>query len=203
MDLADDKTSSFIHQQWESTITPTLAEYIKIPSQSPMFDAECLTNGLQEKVLDMFVAWADNQKLSGYKLEVLRLPQRTPLIFIEIAATAGGLAADDATVLLYGIFFFCVPLSYFHALISVFVFCFFSLFVAGHADKQPPMTETWSDGLGPCMYSFMFLHTCHCKCKLTKTREKKCRHSRHQGWQVVWPWRGRRWLRPFCRSHCR
>jgi acetylornithine deacetylase/succinyl-diaminopimelate desuccinylase-like protein len=59
------------------------------------------------------------RQVAGLSLEVLRLPGRTPLIFMEIAASAGSAASAQDTVLLYG-----------------------------HLDKQPEFCG-WSQGLAP------------------------------------------------------
>jgi acetylornithine deacetylase/succinyl-diaminopimelate desuccinylase-like protein len=80
-----------------------------------MFDANHLTNGYTDKVVSLFSAWVAAQAVPGLKLEVIADAGRTPLLFIEVAATGG-----EGTVLMYG-----------------------------HLDKQPPMTEAWSEGLHP------------------------------------------------------
>ena len=61
-----------------------------------------LTIGFQDKIVDQFVAWANAQQIAGASVEVLRSPQRTPLICIEIAASAQNLPIEQQTVLMYG-----------------------------------------------------------------------------------------------------
>jgi acetylornithine deacetylase/succinyl-diaminopimelate desuccinylase-like protein len=92
------KLTAFMESIWESEILPTLTDYIRIPNKSPAFDPDWQKHGHMEKVVAMFERWARERiaKLSGAKLEVVRLPERTPLIFIEVP----GSGAD--TVLLYG-----------------------------------------------------------------------------------------------------
>ncbi len=110
-----------IGELWDDEIVPKLAEYIRIPNKSPMFDAQWAAHGYMDAAVDLMAGWA-RQKLSllpGATLEVVRLPDRTPLIFIEIPASAGSDARVDDAVLLYG-----------------------------HLDKQPEMTG-WSSGLEP------------------------------------------------------
>jgi len=92
-------TLKFITQKWDSTITPTLEEFIRIPNQSPSFDPEWNTNGLQEKAVDLFVAWVKSQNVEGLKMEVLKEPTRTPVIFIEVDSQPAG---SEHTVLMYG-----------------------------------------------------------------------------------------------------
>jgi acetylornithine deacetylase/succinyl-diaminopimelate desuccinylase-like protein len=104
-----DKVTAFMSSIWDDEIIPALSDYIRIPNKSPAFDPDWEANGHMEKVVQMFAGWA-NGKLSafpGAKLEVVRLPKRTPLIFIEIPGDAGasaraGATNKEATVLMYG-----------------------------------------------------------------------------------------------------
>jgi acetylornithine deacetylase/succinyl-diaminopimelate desuccinylase-like protein len=105
-----------VEQVWEQSAIPAIAEYIKIPNQSPLFDPLWATNGHQEAAIDLIVNWTKEQNVEGLQLEVVRAEARTPLILITLDATPG----CEETILLYG-----------------------------HLDKQPPMKEAWSEGLGP------------------------------------------------------
>ncbi|GAA0713393.1 M20 family metallopeptidase [Dokdonella soli] len=119
--------SGFVGGLWDEQIVPQITEYIRIPNKSPMFDADWARHGYMDQAVALMEAWAKAQPIPGMQLEVVRLPNRTPLIFIEIPATgrSGGIeipgtdAASTDTVLLYG-----------------------------HLDKQPEMTG-WSAHLGP------------------------------------------------------
>ncbi len=88
----------FIDRIWDDEILPTLTEYIRIPNKSPHFDADWEKHGYMDQAVALFETWA-RQKLAnlpGATLEVVRLPKRTPLIFMDIPGPANG------TVLLYG-----------------------------------------------------------------------------------------------------
>ena len=89
---------SFIERIWEDDILPTLTDYIRIPNKSPHFDPEWEAHGHMERAVAMFEAWARKKigPIAGATLDVVRLPKRTPLIFMEIPGEAKG------TVLLYG-----------------------------------------------------------------------------------------------------
>jgi acetylornithine deacetylase/succinyl-diaminopimelate desuccinylase-like protein len=92
------KAAAFLDRIWDDEIVPTLTDYIRIPNKSPAFDPDWEAHGYMEQAVTMFADWARG-KLSafpGAKLEVVRLPKRTPLIFIEIPGSAPG------TVLMYG-----------------------------------------------------------------------------------------------------
>ena len=89
-------TTSFCNKEWETSIIPELIEYIRIPNKSPAFDPDWQENGYMDQVVNQFVAWCQGQDITGLRLDVLRLPERTPLIYIEIDGDI------DNTVLLYG-----------------------------------------------------------------------------------------------------
>ena len=90
------RASELAKQVFESSIVPTLVEYIKIPNKSPGFDPDWERSGHMQRAMDLIVAWCRTRQIAGMRLEVVRLPGRTPLLFIEVPG-----AVDD-TVLLYG-----------------------------------------------------------------------------------------------------
>jgi acetylornithine deacetylase/succinyl-diaminopimelate desuccinylase-like protein len=89
-------TKGFVEQAWRSSIRPALEAYIRIPNQSQAFDPEWRQHGHMEEAVELIAAWVRAQDVKGLTLEVVRLPGRTPLIFIEV----GGRSKE--TVLLYG-----------------------------------------------------------------------------------------------------
>ena len=94
MDTA--KTDRLVADAWDGDIVPQLVEYIRIPNKSPMFDADWQANGYMDAATDLLADWARKQDIKGMQVDVVRLPGRTPLIFIEIAGQG------DDCVLLYG-----------------------------------------------------------------------------------------------------
>ena len=94
------KVKAFVDAKWDSDIVPQLVEYIRIPNKSPMFDADWVQNGHMDRAVALMETWARAQAIPGMQLEVVRLPGRTPLIFIDIPAAHGG--RNDDCVLLYG-----------------------------------------------------------------------------------------------------
>jgi acetylornithine deacetylase/succinyl-diaminopimelate desuccinylase-like protein len=91
--------SGYVGGVWDAEIVPQLTEYIRIPNKSPMFDADWARHGYMDQAVALMEAWARAQPVAGMRVEVVRLPERTPLIFIEIP---GSDAAGTDTVLLYG-----------------------------------------------------------------------------------------------------
>jgi acetylornithine deacetylase/succinyl-diaminopimelate desuccinylase-like protein len=85
---------------WDDSILPKIEEYIAIPSKSPAFDPAWEANGHIAKAVGLIEAWCKAQKIDGITIETVKLPGRTPLLYMEIPATAG--ADPNDTVLLYG-----------------------------------------------------------------------------------------------------
>jgi len=88
--------SDFIARRWDDDLVPRLTEYIRVPAKSPHFDPEWASNGHIEKVAQQAAAWCREQPIPGLRVELVRLPGRTPLLFFEIPGD------DRRTVLLYG-----------------------------------------------------------------------------------------------------
>jgi acetylornithine deacetylase/succinyl-diaminopimelate desuccinylase-like protein len=100
----------FVDGKWDDEIVPQLVDYIRIPNKSPMFDQDWEAHGHMDAAVALMERWARAQDVPGMQIEVVRLPGRTPLIFVDIPASADADTGEDC-VLLYG-----------------------------HLDKQPEMT---------------------------------------------------------------
>jgi acetylornithine deacetylase/succinyl-diaminopimelate desuccinylase-like protein len=90
------KIQTQIDETWEGSILPQLVEYVRIPNKSPAYDPDWETNGHMEAAVQLMRRWADTQALPGMRIDVLRLPGRTPLLYIDIPGQV------DDCVLLYG-----------------------------------------------------------------------------------------------------
>jgi acetylornithine deacetylase/succinyl-diaminopimelate desuccinylase-like protein len=88
--------TAFISRKWDEDIVPRLVDYIRIPCKSPHFDPAWQANGHIDAAVELALAWYRAQNVRGIRLEVARLPGRTPVLFFEIPGTS------DRTVLLYG-----------------------------------------------------------------------------------------------------
>ncbi len=106
------KLREFVGGLWDDEVVPQITEYIRIPNKSPLFDPQWAEHGYMDDAVTLMERWARAklQALPGSTLEVVRLPNRTPLIFIDVPAYGAGAQREDC-VLLYG-----------------------------HLDKQPEMT---------------------------------------------------------------
>lgn len=90
---------AFADRAWDEQIVPALTEYIGVPAKSPMFDPDWERNGHIERVVRDAASWVEGCGVAGLKLEVIRLPGRTPVIFFEVPATRAG---STDTVCFYG-----------------------------------------------------------------------------------------------------
>jgi acetylornithine deacetylase/succinyl-diaminopimelate desuccinylase-like protein len=79
---------------WDEGIVPALYEYIRIPNKSPAFDPRWQQN--MDRAVALIEGWCRKQPVAGLSVEVLRLENRTPVIFMEVPGQG------NETVLLYG-----------------------------------------------------------------------------------------------------
>ncbi|MEQ8860019.1 MAG: M20/M25/M40 family metallo-hydrolase [Pseudomonadales bacterium] len=87
----------FVSEQWDSSIVPTLCDYVRIPNKSPAFDPHWQEHGYMDQAVAMLEQWARAAGVEGLTAEVVRLPERTPLLFVEVEGTGAA-----GTALLYG-----------------------------------------------------------------------------------------------------
>ncbi|MDQ1832112.1 M20 family metallopeptidase [Massilia scottii] len=97
--LSQSELAAFADRVWDEEIVPALVSYIAVPAKSPAFDAQWEANGYLDRVVRDAEAWIRSKKIPGLKLEVLRAPNRSPVIFFELPATK---AASNDTILIYG-----------------------------------------------------------------------------------------------------
>jgi len=114
-----ERLSRYIDTAWDQSIVPTLSEYIRIPNKSVHFDPQWEQHGHMQRAAELMKAWCEKHALPGMKIEIVRLPGLTPLLYIEVPASGGAAARSNDCVLLYG-----------------------------HMDKQPEFSG-WAEGLDP------------------------------------------------------
>jgi acetylornithine deacetylase/succinyl-diaminopimelate desuccinylase-like protein len=90
------ETTELVNTTWDDSIIPELCEYIGIPNKSPTFDPDWARHGHMERAATLLADWCRKQPVEGMTVDIVRLKDRTPLLFIEIPG------ASDDVVLLYG-----------------------------------------------------------------------------------------------------
>ena len=86
----------FVERRWEEDVLPTLTRYIEIPAKSPAFDPQWAAHGHIDRAVALIEDWSRRRPIEGLTVETVRLPDRTPLILLEVPGTSA------ETVLLYG-----------------------------------------------------------------------------------------------------
>lgn len=94
--MNSEKLQSFVSDTWDNQIIDKLKEYIQIPNISPTYDKNWQENGLLDQVVQLAKDWVLSQDIKGLSAEILKIPGKTPLLFIEVAGQI------DGTVMLYG-----------------------------------------------------------------------------------------------------
>ena len=88
--------TELIESTWDTSITPSLIDYIRIPNKSPAFDPDWKKNGYMDEAVTLISDWCRANAIDDMSLEVIQLEGRTPLIYIDVP----GVGKD--CVVLYG-----------------------------------------------------------------------------------------------------
>ena len=75
-----------IDRQWDDDIVAQLVDYIRLPAKSPHFDPDWKKHGHIDAAVEQARRWVEAQALEGLKLEVIRLGERTPVLFFDVPA---------------------------------------------------------------------------------------------------------------------
>lgn len=94
MDL--EKLRAAVNKVWDESIVDRLTAYVRIPNKSPMFDPQWEAHGYMESAIQLMAEWCRAQPVQGMKVEIKRLPGRTPLLLVDVPGDLPG------SVLLYG-----------------------------------------------------------------------------------------------------
>lgn len=81
---------------WQDDILPALEAFIRIPAKSPAFDPDWARNGQLDAAVALAEDWCRQTAPPGSAIEVIRLPGRTPVLWVDIPGTGPG------ETLLYG-----------------------------------------------------------------------------------------------------
>ncbi|MCF2515762.1 M20/M25/M40 family metallo-hydrolase [Sphingomonas sp. G124] len=93
-----DRLQAFIEQIWVTEVMPSLLSYIEIPCESPAFDCDWEGTGHIDRAVELMAGWARRSLCGtpGAVVDVLRIPRRTPVIFIDVPGDG------RSPVLIYG-----------------------------------------------------------------------------------------------------
>lgn len=85
-----------IDRTWDESILDQLRAYVRIPNKSPAFDPQWDSHGHMEAAVQLAADWCRAQPVPGMRIEIRRLPGRTPLLLVDVPGERPGCA------LLYG-----------------------------------------------------------------------------------------------------
>ena len=94
MDL--EKLRAAVDKVWDDSIVDRLTAYVRIPNKSPMFDPQWEAHGYMEAAVELMAEWCRAQPVRGMRVEIKRLPGKTPLLLVDVPGELPG------SVLLYG-----------------------------------------------------------------------------------------------------
>ncbi|WP_048876287.1 M20/M25/M40 family metallo-hydrolase [Saccharomonospora saliphila] len=89
-----------VRRIWADDVLPSLSELVAIPALSPAFDPAWAESGHLDAAVDHVRAWLRAREIPGAEVDVVRLPGRSPVLLLDVPASAG--AGDRGTVLMYG-----------------------------------------------------------------------------------------------------
>jgi acetylornithine deacetylase/succinyl-diaminopimelate desuccinylase-like protein len=89
-----------VAQGWSESALTSLVGLVEIPALSPGFDASWAESGHLHAAVEHVRQWIAARAVPGAQFEVLELPERSPLLVIDVPATSD--AAARGTVVLYG-----------------------------------------------------------------------------------------------------
>jgi acetylornithine deacetylase/succinyl-diaminopimelate desuccinylase-like protein len=96
MGLEANALRAHVTRVFQDSALPALERYIAIPNRSPLFDPDWVAAGHMERAVELVSSWCAARAVPGLRVEVIRLPGRTPLVWLEAPGDGEG------TVLLYG-----------------------------------------------------------------------------------------------------
>lgn len=94
MDL--EQLRAAVRKSWDESIVERLIAYVRIPNKSPMFDPQWESHGHMEGAVQLMAQWCREQPVPGMRVDIRRLPGKTPLLLVDIPGELPG------SVLLYG-----------------------------------------------------------------------------------------------------
>lgn len=82
--------AAHVDRAWDTHITETLHDYIRIPNVSPAYEPRWAEAGHMAQAVELIRQWCQQQVddgMAGASVELQELPGRTPLLLIDIPAT--------------------------------------------------------------------------------------------------------------------
>ncbi|HTL92018.1 MAG TPA: hypothetical protein VL176_06700, partial [Steroidobacteraceae bacterium] len=88
MDL--ERLKARVARTWDDSILERLIAYVRIPNKSPMFDPQWEAQGHMEAAIQLMAEWCRAQPVRGMRVEIKRLPGKTPLLLVDVPGALPG-----------------------------------------------------------------------------------------------------------------
>ena len=75
---------------WESSILPSLSDFIGIKALSPLFEPNWAEMGELDATIELFCQWLDDQGIEGMSYEKHRIGELSPVLIVTIEGTGPG-----------------------------------------------------------------------------------------------------------------
>ena len=75
---------------WESSILPSLSDFIGIKALSPLFEPNWAERGELDATIELFCEWLDDQGIEGMSYEKHRIGGLSPVLIVTIEGTGPG-----------------------------------------------------------------------------------------------------------------
>ena len=75
---------------WESSILPSLSDFIGIKALSPLFEPNWAEMGELDATIELFCEWLDDQGIAGMSYEKHRIGELSPVLIVTIEGTGPG-----------------------------------------------------------------------------------------------------------------
>ena len=75
---------------WESSILPSLSDFIEIKALSPLFEPNWAEMGELDATIELFCEWLDDQGIEGMSYEKHRIGKLSPVLIVTIEGTGPG-----------------------------------------------------------------------------------------------------------------
>jgi len=75
---------------WESSILPSLSDFIGIKALSPLFEPNWAEMGELDATIDLFCEWLEDQGIAGMSYEKHRIGELSPVLIVTIEGTGPG-----------------------------------------------------------------------------------------------------------------
>ncbi len=90
MSLDLDRLIERADELWETSILPSLSEFIEIEALSPGFEPDWENKGELDSAIALFSKWLVNQELDGMTYQIHRIDGRTPVLLVTVEGTGPG-----------------------------------------------------------------------------------------------------------------